>query len=435
MSVTPATQSFGEDRGSIALPGRDLPWRRFAAFMGPGYLVATGYMDPGNWATALAGGSQFGTALLFIAVLSSLMAMVLQSLCARLGLATGRDLAQACRDALPRPVAWGLWLVAEAAIIATDLAEIIGTAIGLQLIFGLPLWIGALITTLDVVLVLGLQRWGFRKLEAFVVALLLLIAACFVGQFMLARPDVAAIFGGLRPTSELLTNPDMLYLAIGIIGATVMPHNLYLHSGIVQTRAVGDSIAEKREAIRYATIDTTIALVFALFINGAILVLAATIFHANGKTNVAELQDAYKLIAPLVGSGLAATLFGVALIACGLSSTVTATLAGQIVMEGFLNIRLPPALRRLVTRLLALIPALGVTLLAGEAATGKLLILSQVMLSLALPFAVIPLVWLTASRTRMGELIAPRRTTVAAALVAALATTLNAKLVWDAVVG
>ena len=287
MSIAHPSQPFGDDRGSIALPAANLPWRRFAAFMGPGYLVATGYMDPGNWATALAGGSQFGTALLFIAVLSSLMAMVLQSLCARLGLATGRDLAQACRDALPRTVSWGLWLVAEAAIIATDLAEIIGTAIGLQLIFGLPLWIGALITTLDVVLVLGLQRWGFRKLEAFVVALLLLIAACFVGQFMLARPDVAAIFGGLRPTSELLTNPDMLYIAIGIIGATVMPHNLYLHSGIVQTRAVGDSIAEKREAIRYATIDTTIALVFALFINGAILVLAATIFHANGKTNVA----------------------------------------------------------------------------------------------------------------------------------------------------
>ena len=330
--------SLGDSFRSVAVRGA--PARRFMAFLGPGYLVATGYMDPGNWATALAGGSKFGTALLFVAVISSLMAILLQSLSARLALATGRDLAQLCRDVLPRPVAWVLWLIAETAIIATDLAEVIGTAIGLELLFGIPLMFGVVLTALDVFLVLALQRLGFRWLEAFVGALLIVIAVAFAGQLVLARPEFAEIARGLSPTRELFTNNDMLYIALGILGATVMPHNLYLHSGAVLTRDVGPTIADKREAIGFATIDSTIALAFALVINGSILVLAAAAFHTRGEHHVAELQEAHRLIAPLLGSVMAAHLFGVALLACGLNSTVTATLAGQIVMEGFVKMRL-----------------------------------------------------------------------------------------------
>ena len=426
------SSSLGELRGSVALPSSATPWRRFAAFLGPGYLVATGYMDPGNWATALAGGSQFGAALLFVAVASSLMAMVLQALSARLGIATGRDLAQICRDNMPAPVSVLLWLVAEAAIIATDLAEVIGTAIGLQLVLAIPLWIGVILTGLDVLLVLTFQRFGFRKLEAFVFALLALIALAFVVQLALAKPDIQAVLGGLVPTSDLVLNGQMLYLALGIVGATVMPHNLFLHSGVVQTRAIGPTLADKREAIRFATIDSNIALVFAMLVNAAILILAAAAFYAHGHTDVVELQDAYRLIAPLLGAPIAATLFGVALIACGLNSALTATLAGQIVMEGFLRIRLSPAARRLLTRLIAIVPAIAVTLLAGEAATGRLLIGSQVVLSAALPFAMVPLVWLTASRRIMGPLVASRGMSLAAALIAAAIIALNGKLIWDA---
>lgn len=426
---------LGELFGSVALPVNGSVFRRFLAFAGPGYLVATGYMDPGNWATALAGGSKFGASLLFVAVLSSLIAILLQSLSARLAIATGQDLAAQCRAALPRPVSFGLWLSAEGAIIATDLAEIIGTAIGFQLVFGLPLKIGVVITVLDVFLLLGLQRLGFRKLEAVVIAFLVIIASSFAVELVLARPDWAWVASGLAPSPAVLTDPAMLYLAAGILGATVMPHNLFLHSGIVQTRAIGPSLPEKREALRFALWDSGLALTFALAINASILVLAAAAFHARGHTNVSELQDAYSLIAPLLGSQLAATLFGVALLACGLNSTITATLAGQIVMEGFINIRLPPWQRRLLTRLIAIIPAVGVIWLSGEAAIGQLLVLSQVILSVALPFAVVPLVWLTASRPRMGALVAPLRTTLAAAVIAAFIIALNLKLMWDAVTG
>ena len=425
--------SLGEAYGSVRVDGSRA--RRFMAFLGPGYLVATGYMDPGNWATALAGGSKFGTALLFIAVLSSLMAILLQALSARLAVATGRDLAQTCRARFPKAVAFILWLIAEAAIIATDLAEVIGTAIGLQLLFGLPLAWGVLLTALDVFLVLALQHLGFRKIEAFVVALLIVIAIAFTGQLILAQPQIAAIMGGLVPRAELLTNPEMLYLALGILGATVMPHNLYLHSGVVLTRQIGPTLPEKREAIRFATIDSTIALAFALLINGSILILAAAAFHARGHNDVAELQQAHQLLAPLLGTALAAHLFGIALLACGLNSTVTATLAGQIVMEGFINIRLSPVARRLVTRGIALVPAAVVTIVAGEAYTGKLLIMSQVVLSLALPFAVIPLVWFTASRKMLGDLVAARWQTALATLIAAVIVALNCKLLFDVITG
>jgi manganese transport protein len=404
-------------------------------FLGPGYLVATGYMDPGNWATALAGGSKFGTALLFVAVLSSLMAIVLQSLAARLGVGAELDLAQACRRHYPFPAAVGLWILAEIGIFATDLAEVIGTAIGLQLLFGLPLAVGILITVLDTFLVLALERAGFRKIELFVVAMLALIAFSFLAQLIMAHPDLAQVAQGLVPTRRFFTDPEMLYIGLGILGATVMPHNLFLHSFVVQTRAVAEPLDKKREAIRFAVIDSTLALFLALFVNGAILVLAAAVFHASGHTEVAELGEAYRLIAPLLGQPVAATLFAVALIACGLNSTVTATLTGQIVMEGFVRLRMKPATRRLITRCIAIAPAIGVTLYAGESATAQLLVLSQVALSVTLPFAVVPLVAFTAQRSVMGDLVAPRRTTALAALIAVVIIALNGKLLWDAVAG
>jgi manganese transport protein len=410
-------------------------WRKLLAFLGPGYLVAVGYMDPGNWATSLAGGSKFGYALLTIAMLSNVMAIVLQSLCARLGVGAGRDLAQACRDSFPRWVTWPLWLSAEVAITATDLAEVIGTAIGLNLLFHIPLAIGVIITALDVFLILALQAFGFRWIEAFVVTMLGVIAACFAVQIALADPDWGAVIRGFVPSSDLFANPDMLYLALGILGATVMPHNLYLHSGLVQTRGYGTTQAEKREAITLATIDSTIALCFAFVINASILILAAATFHRVGKTDVAELDQAHGFLAPLLGSTLAPTLFAIALLCCGLNSTITATLAGQIVMEGFLNWRIAPWLRRLVTRGIAILPAVVVTIWAGEKATGQLLILSQVVLSLQLPFAVVPLVMFTASRSKMGPFVAPRWLTVLATATAALIIALNAKLVWDLMMG
>ncbi|OAI29741.1 divalent metal cation transporter [Methylosinus sp. R-45379] len=425
----------GDMRGSVRVPRETAGFRRLFIFLGPGYLVATGYMDPGNWATALAGGSKFGTALLFVAVLSSLMAIVLQSLTARLGLATGLDLASACRRQFPRSASVGLWLLAEAGILATDLAEVIGTAIGLQLLFGLPLAFGVVVTLLDTFLVLAFERLGFRKIELFVVAMLGIIALAFGGQLLLARPDLHEVAAGLVPSRALIENPEMLYIGLGILGATVMPHNLFLHSYIVQTRDVGAGSADRREAIDFAIFDSSLALLFALVINGSILVLAASVFHASGHTEVAELGQAYTLIAPLLGAPIAAKLFAIALIACGLNSTVTATLAGQIVMEGFLELRMKPTIRRLVTRLIAIVPAVGVTLIAGEAATGRLLVLSQVVLSFTLPFAVVPLVWFTASRKLMGELAAPRRATIVAAVIAVAIIALNGKLIFDAVAG
>ena len=427
--------SLAEVFGSIATRPTGPLWKKLAAFLGPGYLVAVGYMDPGNWATSLAGGSKFGYALLIIALLSNLMAILLQALCARLGIASGRDLAQACRDAFPRVISWPLWVLAEIAICSTDLAEVIGTAIGLNLLFGIPLEIGVLITALDVFLILWMQNLGFRWIEAFIVTLLGVITVCFAIQIALADPDWGAVIRGFAPTTEIVTNPDMLYLAIGIIGATVMPHNLYLHSGVVQTRRFGDSVAEKREAIKLATIDSTIALMFALLINASILILAAATFNKAGKTDVAELGEVHALIAPLLGSAIAPTLFGIALLCCGLNSTVTATMAGQIVMEGFIDIRLPPWARRLLTRAIAIVPAAGVTIWYGEAGTAKLLILSQVVLGLALPFSIVPLVMFTADRRKLGELVAPRWVTVLAALTAAVLIVLNVKLIVDLVTG
>jgi len=427
--------SLTEVFGSIATRPTGSFWRKLLAFLGPGYLVAVGYMDPGNWATSLAGGSKFGYSLLTVALMSNLMAVLLQALCARLGIGAGRDLAQACRDAFPRWSSWPLWIVTEIAICATDLAEVIGTAIGLNLLFGIPLEFGVLITALDVFLILWMQNLGFRYVEAFIVTLLGVIAVCFALQIALANPEWGAVIRGFAPTTSIVTNPDMLYLAIGIIGATVMPHNLFLHSGVVQTRRYGETVEEKREAIRFATIDSTIALTFALVINAAILILAAATFNKSGQTDVSELGEVHKLIAPLLGSGMAPTLFAIALLCCGMNSTVTATLAGQIVMEGFIDIRLPPWARRLATRALAIVPAAAVTIWYGEAGTAKLLILSQVVLGLALPFSIVPLVLFTADRAKMGAFVAPRWVTALAALVAAVLIVLNIKLLYDLVVG
>ena len=420
---------------SVPVVASQTPWRKFLTFVGPGYLVAVGYMDPGNWATSLAGGAQFGYTLLVVALVSNIMAIILQSLCARLAIATGRDLAQACRDAYPRWASWPLWLMAELAICATDLAEVIGTAIGLNLLFGIPLEIGVMITALDVFVILWLQTRGFRKIEAFIIALTGVIALCFAIQIALADPDWGQVIRGFAPTTEIVTNPNMLFLALGIIGATVMPHNLYLHSGIVQTRAYGDSLPEKREALKYATLDSTLALMFALTINAAILILAAATFHKTGQTEVAELGRAHELLAPLLGASIAPSLFAIALLCCGLNSTVTATMAGQIVMEGFIDLKLPAWLRRLVTRLVAIVPAIVVILIYGESQTGKLLILSQVVLSFQLPFAIVPLVMFTASRAKMGALVAPRWLTLAAFVIAAIIIALNVKLLYDTAFG
>lgn len=423
--------SLAEVYGSIRTRPSGPLWRKLIAFLGPGYLVAVGYMDPGNWATSLAGGSKFGYALLTVALASNIMAIILQALCARLGIGAGRDLAQACRDAFPRWVAWPLWLLAEIAICATDLAEVIGTAIGLNLLFGIPLEIGVLITALDVFLILWMQNLGFRWIEAFIVTLLGVIAVCFAIQIALADPEWGAVIRGFAPTTEIVTNPEMLYLALGILGATVMPHNLYLHSGIVQTRRFGNSVAEKREAIKLATIDSTIALMFALLINASILILAAATFNKVGKTDIAELEQVYSFLAPLLGSAIAPTLFGIALLCCGLNSTVTATLAGQIVMEGFIDIRLPAWARRLTTRAIAIVPAAVVTIWYGAQGTAQLLILSQVILSLQLSFAVVPLVMFTADKKKMGLLVAPRWLTAVAAVIAAVIIVLNVKLLFD----
>jgi len=413
---------------AVASPSQ---WRRGIAFFGPGYLVAVGYMDPGNWATSLAGGSRFGYTLLIVAVVANIMAIVLQSLCARLAIASGRDLAQACRDAFPKPVAMVLWLLAEIAIIATDVAEVIGTAIGLNLIFRIPLEIGVIITALDVFLILGLQRLGFRWIEALVISLLGVVAMCFGVQIALANPDWADVISGFAPTTDIVTNPDMLYLALGILGATVMPHNLYLHSGIVQTRAYGLGLPEKREALKFATIDCTVALMFALLVNASILILAAATFNLVGRTDIADLAEAHDLLAPLMGYAVAPALFGLALLCCGINSAVTATLAGQVVMEGFLNIRLQPWARRLITRGIAIIPAALVTILFGQNGTVQLLILTQVVLSLQLSFAVFPLVMFTSDARKMGPLVAPLWLVVTAYIMAVAIAGLNLKLLYD----
>ena len=399
--------SLPEVHGSIAVPDNAGFWKKMAAFAGPGYLVAVGYMDPGNWATDLAGGARFGYTLLSVIMISNLMAILLQALAARLGIASGRDLAQACRDSYSRPTTIALWLVCEVAIAACDLAEVLGAAIALNLLFGLPLIWGVTLTALDVLVVLYLQNRGFRYVEALVVGLILLIASSFAVELWLARPALGPLALGFVPTANIVKNPAMLYIAIGILGATVMPHNLYLHSSIVQTRKYRDTPESKREAIRFATLDSSVALMSALFINAAILVMAAATFHGTGYDEVADIGDAYKLLSPLLGTTAASTLFAIALLCSGQNATLTGTLAGQIVMEGFINLRIRPWLRRLITRLIAIVPAVIVISIYGEQGTGPLLILSQVILSLQLPFAVFPLVAFTSDKHKMGEFASP----------------------------
>jgi manganese transport protein len=422
--------SLPEVHSSISTVGAGF-WRKLLAFSGPGYLVAVGYMDPGNWATDLAGGSRFGYSLLSIVLLSNFMAILLQALTVKLGVATGRDLAQACRDHYSKPVSLALWGLCEIAICACDLAEVIGSAIALNLLFHIPLVWGVCITGLDVLVVLFLQHKGFRFLEALVITLTVTIAICFGMEMLYARPSMAGIFSGFIPHAQIIQDKEMLYIAIGILGATVMPHNLYLHSSIVQTRKIEPTPEGKREAIRFATLDSTIALMSALLINGAILIVAAATFHTSGHQEVAEIQDAYKLLTPLLGAPLASALFALALLASGQNSTLTGTLAGQIVMEGFLQIRMRPWLRRLVTRALAIVPAVIVAALYGESGTAKLLIFSQVILSLQLSFAVIPLVLFTSDRAKMGEFVNSKWLQILAWLVTAIIVVLNGKLLFD----
>jgi manganese transport protein len=423
--------SLPEVHGTVPVPATAGFWRKMMAFAGPGYLVAVGYMDPGNWATDLAGGSRYGYTLISVIMLSNLMAILLQALSARLGIVSGRDLAQACRDHFSPPVTFVLWLLCEVAIAACDLAEVIGSAIALNLLFGIPLFWGVCLTALDVLLVLYLQQYRFRYVEALVVLLILGIAGSFAIELALARPDFGGVLRSLVPDPEIARNPDMLFIAVGILGATVMPHNLYLHSSIVQTRKYRDDVASRREAVRFATIDSTVALMSALFLNGAILVMAAATFHGTGNQHVADISDAYLLLAPLLGTQLASTLFAVALLFSGQNATLTGTLAGQIVMEGFLNIRLRPWLRRLITRLIAIIPALFTVAFYGERGTGALLILSQVVLSLQLPFAVFPLVMFVGSRKKMGPLVAPRWMLALAWPTAVVIAALNVWMLWQ----
>src|SRR6478609_8663396 len=425
--------SLAEVYRSVPIGGTSR-WRKILAFAGPGYLVAVGYMDPGNWATDLAGGSRFGYALLSVILISNLMAVLLQGLASKLGVVTGRDLAQACRDHYSTPVVWMLWLLCEIAIAACDLAEVIGSAIALNLLFRIPLPVGVAITALDVLLLLYLQNKGVRVLEALVITLIASVGVCFAFELFLARPDIGGVLRGFVPTGAILADHEKLYIAIGILGATVMPHNLYLHSSIVQTRKYDENVAGKREAVRYAFVDSTIALSFALFINAAILIVAAASFHTSGHSEVAEIQDAYKLLTPLLGAG-ASTMFALALLASGQNSTLTGTLAGQIVMEGFLNIRIRPWLRRLITRLIAIVPAVIVAIMGGESGTAKLLILSQVVLSLQLSFAVFPLVMFTSDKLKMGEFVNPLWLKCLAYLVATVIAVLNVWLLFSTVRG
>jgi manganese transport protein len=422
--------SLPESHRSIPIAHNASWFRKVLAFAGPGYLVAVGYMDPGNWATDIGGGSKFGYTLLSVVLISNLLAMFLQALSAKLGIVTGRDLAQACRDHYSRRMSIFLWVACELAIAACDLAEVLGSAVALNLLFHIPLLLGVLLTALDVLIVLALQGRGFRLIEAFVITLIASIGMCFAYEIFFAHPVWREAARGFIPHAEILRNKEMLYIAIGILGATVMPHNLYLHSSIVQTRAFGRENSEKRDALRYAVIDSTVALFFALFINAAILVLGAAAFHTHGLSEVADIAQAYKLLSPVLGAGFASTLFACALLASGQNSTLTGTLAGQIVMEGFLDLRLKPWLRRLITRAIAIIPAVLVIAIAGEGKLTALLILSQVILSFQLPFAVIPLVQFTSERAKMGEFVNSRAITVIAWCVAAAILFFNGELLW-----
>jgi manganese transport protein len=420
--------SLPEVYRSLPVPKTGKWIKKFMAFVGPGYLVAVGYMDPGNWATDIAGGSMFGYTLLSIIVLSNLMAMLLQALSGKLGIVTGKDLAQNCRDHYSKKVSIGLWVLCELAIAACDLAEVIGSAIALNLLFGIPILYGVMITSMDVMVILLLQNKGFKYIEMLVIVLIITIGACFGVEMFLSKPDITGIVNGIIPKKEIITNPTMLYIAIGILGATVMPHNLYLHSSIVQTRNFAQSKSGKKEAIKFATWDSTIALFFALFINAAILIVSSATFHKAGMTDIAEIKDAYHMLTPILGTTLGSVLFGVALLASGQNSTLTGTLAGQIVMEGFLNIKLPDWVTRLVTRLIAIIPAIIATAIYGEKGVEDLLILSQVILSLQLPFAVVPLILFTGNKKKMGEFANPKWLKILSWLVASIIIILNVYL-------
>ncbi|AZA60654.1 divalent metal cation transporter [Chryseobacterium indoltheticum] len=399
------SHSLPEVFSSISIPKKSGFWRKYLAFAGPGLMVAVGYMDPGNWATDIAGGSQFGYTLLSVILISNIFAMVLQHLSVKLGVVAERDLAQACRDHFKPTTNFILWIFCEIAIAACDLAEVIGSAIALNLLFGIPLTWGIVITTIDVLIILLLQAKGFRWIESIVAGLMFIILVCFGYEIIISKPEINAILGGLIPQKEIITNPAMLYIGIGILGATVMPHNLYLHSSIVQTRDYTRDREGKKEAIKYATLDSTVSLLLAFFINAAILILAAATFHTTGNEHIADIHDAYKMLTPILGASMASIAFAIALLASGQNSTLTGTLAGQIVMEGFLNIRLKPWLRRLITRLIAVIPALIVAIIYGEQGTTDLLVLSQVILSMQLSFAVVPLVIFTNDKAKMGEFV------------------------------
>jgi manganese transport protein len=430
----PSTRpSLPEIHSTLSVPRQATFLRKLLSFAGPGFLVAVGYMDPGNWATDLAGGSKYNYSLLFVIMLSNLMAVLLQRLAIKLGVATGRDLAQACRDHYSRPVSMVLWVFAEIAIAACDLAEVIGSAIALNLLFGIPLIVGVCLTALDVLIILFLQQRGFRMIEALVITLIGTIGVCFGREILFSRPRVLGIMQGFFvPSSQIVTDSGMLYIAIGILGATVMPHNLYLHSAVVQSRNFERNSEGKREAIKFCTIDSTIALTIALFVNAAILIVAAATFYRHGMTEVAEINDAYRLLTPLLGVTGASTMFALALLASGQNSTLTGTLAGQVVMEGFLNIRLRPWLRRLITRAVAIVPAVIVTAFWGAQGTAKLLVFSQVVLSMQLSFAVFPLVLFTSDKGKMGEFVNSRPTVILAWVVAVLIAVLNAWLLVQA---
>lgn len=420
--------SLEEVNNSVRVPEHAGFWKKFFAFAGPGSLVAVGYVDPGNWATSIAGGARFGYTLLFVILIANLAAMLLQSLAAKLGIVTGRDLAQATREATSAKTAIILWLLTELAIIATDLAEVIGSAIALNLLFKIPLLIGIVITTLDVILLLLLQKKGFRIIESIVIVLMIMILGVFAFEVVVSHPNVSALFSGYLPKAEIVTNPDMLFISLGILGATVMPHNLYLHSSIVQTRQYKRTTEGKREALKFSVLDSTFSLTIAFFINSAILILGTAAFYGTG-LNVSEIEAAYELLSPTLGIGIASTLFAVALLASGQNSTITGTLTGQIVMEGFIHLRISPWLRRLITRLIAVIPAFIVTWVAGEKGTGDLLLWSQVILSLQLPFAIVPLVLFTSNKEKMGEFVNSKWITILAWIVTVIIIVLNIFLV------
>lgn len=424
------TMSLPEVHRSIPIPSHYSFFRKLLLFAGPGFMVAVGYMDPGNWATSLAGGSKYGYSLLSVILISNFFAMILQHLALKLGIVTGRDLAQMCKERFPKPVAIFLWLMAEIMIIATDLAEVIGSAIALYLLFNIPIIIGVLITAADVLVILLLQNKGFRYLEALIITLIGTITLIFGFEIFLSSPAIAPLLIGFIPTSQLVFDADMLFIAIGILGATVMPHNLYLHSAIVQTRRYEETKAGKKEAVKFATIDSTVALAFALFVNAAILIVAAAVFYVSGMNDVAEIEDAYKLLSPLLGASFASVIFAVALLAAGQNSTITGTLAGQIIMEGFLNLRIKPWLRRMITRLLAIIPAVGFIAWYGDGGTTQLLILSQVVLSLQLSFAVFPLLMFTGNKKIMGDFVNSKMLNTLAWIVGGIIALLNIWLLW-----